>query len=51
MDVSITNELNSKNIEIEKEQNNFLETTIGKIINTGLDVGIKFLLQTLWKMK
>lgn len=44
MDVSITNELNSKNIEIEKEQNNFLETTIGKIINTGLDVGIKFLL-------
>lgn len=44
MNVSITNELNSKNIEIEKEQNNFLETTIGKIINTGLDVGIKFLL-------
>lgn len=44
MDVSIAKELDYKNIEIEKEQNNFLETTIGKIINTGLDLGIKFLL-------
>ena len=44
MDVSIAKELDYKNIEIEKEQNNFLETAIGKIINTGLDLGIKFLL-------
>ena len=31
-------------VEIEKEQKNFLETTIGKIVNTGLDIGIRALL-------
>ena len=44
MDISIQNEISDKNIEVEKEQKNFLETTLGGIINTGLDVGIKFLL-------
>ena len=36
-------ELNN-NLEIEKEQNNFLETTLGKTINTGIDVGIRAIL-------
>ena len=47
--MDIDNQLNNeKNInygvEIEKEQKNFLETTIGKIVNTGLDIGIRALL-------
>lgn len=46
MDIKFDENLNN-NLEIEKEQNNFLETTIGKIINTGLDAGIKFLLPDL----
>ena len=36
-------ELNN-NLEIEKEQKNFLETTLGKTINTGIDIGIRALL-------
>ena len=32
------------NLEIEKEQNNFLETTLGKTINTGIDIGIRAIL-------
>lgn len=36
-------ELNN-NLEIEKEQNNFLETTLGKTINTGIDIGIRAIL-------
>ena len=46
MDIKLDENLNN-NLEIEKEQNNFLETTIGKIINTGLDAGIKYLLPDL----
>ena len=46
MDIKFDEDLNN-NLEIEKEQKNFLETTIGKIINTGLDAGIKFLLPDL----
>ena len=47
--MKIENQLNNKkninnNIEIEKKQKNFLETTIGKIVNTGLDIGIRALL-------
>ena len=47
--MDIENQLNNEkninnNIEIEKEQKNFLETTIGKIVNTGLDIGIRALL-------
>ena len=47
--MEIENQLNNENnlnnnLEIEKEQKNFLETTIGKIVNTGLDIGIRALL-------
>lgn len=47
--MEIENQLNNEkninnNVEIEKEQKNFLETTIGKIVNTGLDIGIRALL-------
>ena len=34
----------NNNLNIEKEQKNFLETTIGKVINTGLDIGLRYLL-------
>ena len=34
-------------IEIAKEQNNFLETTIGKLINTGINTGLRVLLPDL----
>ena len=44
MDINLQNNLNDKNIEVEKEQKSFLETTLGGIINTGLDLGIRFLL-------
>ena len=47
--MDIHNQLNNEkninnNVEIEKEQKNFLETIIGKIVNTGLDIGIRALL-------
>ena len=47
--MKIENQLNNEkninnNVEIKKEQKNFLETTIGKIVNTGLDIGIRALL-------
>lgn len=37
----------SNNIEIEKKQNNFLETALGKTINTGVDIGLRMLLPDL----
>lgn len=37
------NELNNE-VNLEKEQNNFLDSAIGKAINTGLDIGIRALL-------
>ena len=41
----IQNNLNvEKNTINEKEQKNFLETTLGKTINTALDIGIRALL-------
>lgn len=39
----LTNNLNN-NVSLEKKQNNFLQTNIGKIINTGLDIGLRYLL-------
>ncbi len=36
-----------KDIKIEKEQNNFLETTLGKTINSALDVGLRWILPDL----
>ena len=32
------------NLKIENEQNNFLESTLGKTINTGIDIGLRLLL-------
>lgn len=31
----------NNNLELEKNQENFLETTLGKTINTGIDIGIR----------
>ena len=40
--INLTN--NTNEIVTEKEQNNFLETTLGKVINSALDVGIRMAL-------
>lgn len=34
----------NNNLELEKNQKNFLETTLGKTINTGIDIGIRAVL-------
>ena len=34
----------NNNLEIEKDQKNFLVTTLGKTINTGIDIGIRAIL-------
>ena len=45
MEQNINNEINIKNnLNDEIEQKNFLETTLGKTINTGIDIGIRALL-------
>ena len=45
MQNNLENEIEiNNNIEIEKEQKSFLETTLGKTINTGIDIGIRALL-------
>lgn len=45
MENNLTNNLEiNNNIEIEKQQQNFLETTLGKTINTGIDIGIRAVL-------
>lgn len=36
--------IKNNNISLEKEQQSFLETNIGKVINTTLDIGLKYLL-------
>ena len=38
------NLVNENNINIEEKQNNFLESTLGKTINFGLDIGLRALL-------
>ena len=38
---------NEKDLNIEKEQNKFLESTIGKVINTGIDIGLRAILPDL----
>ena len=40
---NLSNNLNN-NVSLENKQNNFLQTNIGKIINTGLDIGLRYLL-------
>lgn len=46
VDNNLNNEIsNNVNYEVTKEsQNNFLETTLGKTINTALNIGIRYLL-------
>ena len=45
MQNNITNDIEIKNnIDIENKQQNFLETTLGKTINTGIDIGIRAIL-------
>ena len=34
----------NNNLELEKNQKNFLETTLGKTINTGIDIGLRAVL-------
>ena len=48
MELKIETESNNKiNNNLEKEQKNFLETDLGKVINVGIDIGIKALLPDL----
>ena len=45
MQNNLENEIEiNNNLEIEKEQKSFLETTLGKTINTEIDIGIRALL-------
>ena len=41
--MEIENQINN-NLEIVNKQNNFLNSTIGKAINNGVDIGLRFLL-------
>ena len=44
-EIEITNEINNENEkDIGEKQNGFLESTIGKVINTGVDVAIRAIL-------
>lgn len=44
MDILENNLNNENNINLTNSQNNFLETTLGKTINFGLDIGLRALL-------
>ena len=44
MEKSIDREINTLNLEVSEKQNKFLESMIGKTINTGIDLGIRALL-------
>ncbi len=41
--MQLENEINN-NIEIEKNQNNFFESMIGKVVNNAIDIGLKTIL-------
>ncbi len=43
---SLTNDINLDN-NLENKQNKFLESNLGKVINTGVDMGIRYLLPDL----
>ena len=47
IEINKNNELSQKNIIEKAEQKNFLETTLGKAINTGFDIGLRILLPDL----
>ena len=40
----ISNELITGDIDVEKEQTNFFESTFGKVVNTGLDMALRAIL-------
>ena len=40
----ITNDLSIGDIDVEKEQTSFFETTMGKVVNTGLDMALRAIL-------
>ena len=42
-ELEINNVLNN-NIDISKEQNSFLETKVGNIINSAVNIGLKYIL-------
>lgn len=44
--MKIENEL-SNNLDLEKSQNNFFNTNIGKVINNGIDIGLRYILPDL----
>ena len=44
LDNNLSNKQLDNNLEIGKEQNNFLQSTLVKVINTGLDIGLRMLL-------
>lgn len=41
--LNFNNELNN-NLISEKDQNNFIESRLGQVINTGLDIGLRYIL-------
>lgn len=43
---NLSNEI-TKDISLEENQNNFLETTLGKTVNTALNVGLRYILPDL----
>ena len=46
MELSLSNKNQIENT-LEKEQKNFLNTSIGKVINSGVDIGIRAILPDL----
>ena len=44
--MEIQNEI-SNNLNLEKEQNNFFDSTIGKVINNAIDIGLRYVLPDL----
>ena len=41
MQLELTNNLNNS---LEKKQNNFLQSTLGKAINNGINIGLRYIL-------
>lgn len=47
MELTLNNEKNLKEINLENKQNSFLDSTLWKVVNTGLNAGIRALLPNL----
>lgn len=41
---TVNNELTNENMDIESSQKSFLETTVGKVVNTGIDIALRTIL-------